>query len=72
MSSDNENARPLNVADQLDPDKIASVSSAGVSVTLRGPGDDKAALEAENLKVGQRYNPLASCFSANKWGNMRQ
>ena len=40
----------------LNPDDVASVSSAGVSVQFRSP---KEKLEAENLRVAQSYNPLA-------------
>lgn len=40
----------------LNPDDVASVSSAGVSVQFRSP---KEKLEAERLKAAQSYNPLA-------------
>ncbi len=40
----------------LNPDDVASVSSAGVSVQFRSP---KEKLEAERLKAAQNYNPFA-------------
>lgn len=40
----------------LNPEDVASVSSAGVSIQFRSP---KEKLEAERLKAAQSYNPLA-------------
>lgn len=40
----------------LNPDDVASVSSAGVSVQFRSP---KEKLEAQRLQAAQTYNPLA-------------
>lgn len=40
----------------LNPEDVASVSSAGVSIQFRSP---KEKLEAERLKAAQNYNPFA-------------
>lgn len=40
----------------LNPDDVASVSSAGVSIQFRSP---KEKLEAQRLQAAQNYNPLA-------------
>ena len=45
-----------NFLNGLNPEDVASVSSAGVSIQFRSP---KEKLEAERLKVAQNYNPFA-------------
>ncbi|MBQ6829393.1 MAG: hypothetical protein IJO46_15390 [Thermoguttaceae bacterium] len=49
-------AATQNFLNGLNPEDVASVSSAGVSVQFRSP---KEKLEAERLKAAQNYNPFA-------------
>ena len=65
-----ENAQ--NFVETLSKEDIQSVSSNGVSITLRGASDKKAEIEAEILANKVKYNPLLSMFSADKWGNPRK
>lgn len=46
----------------LDPDKVQSVTSNGVSVTFKSGGDQKAQEEAQTLKVRRKFNPFNSMF----------
>lgn len=52
---------------QLRPDDVQSVSSNGVSVTLRSAVDKKAGVEADNLTTAQKFNPL-NCMFGTSWG----
>lgn len=67
--AENENGTARNFAEQLDPKDVQSVSSSGVSVTMRSAADKKAELELESAR---NYNPLNAMFRADKWGPMHK
>ncbi|MBQ6620184.1 MAG: hypothetical protein IJH68_08575 [Thermoguttaceae bacterium] len=54
----------------LRKDEIASISSAGTTVTLRGGSDEKAKVEAEMLRNRMNYHPLKS-QAPMRWDNQR-
>ncbi len=58
-----------NFAEQLDPKDVQSVSSNGVSVTMRSAADKKAELE---LEAARKFNPFNTMFRADKWSPMHK
>lgn len=66
--AENENSA-RNFAEQLDPKDVQSVSSNGVSVTMRSAADKKAELE---LEAARNFNPFNTMFRADKWGPMHK
>lgn len=68
MTDENINPEPQkNLAEQLDPNEIQSVSSNGVSVTMKNAADKKAELE---LEAAKSYNPLSCLVRLDKWSSM--
>lgn len=68
MAEENTNTNAAqNFAEQLDPKDVQSVSSNGVSVTLRSAADKKAQME---LDAAQAYDPRRALFRADRWEAM--
>lgn len=70
MDTQNSRTENTTVLSGLRKEEIASISSAGTTVTFRSGSDEKAQLEAELLRQRMNYHPLKS-QAPTRWNNQR-